>query len=350
MNRLIIIGNGFDLAHNLKTGYQDFILEYLKKSLKECVTSSRKHIIGKPGEFYHYKDELIELKQKNKYDKDEFFKALEKNKTAEELISFIKAQNFQVSYHFILLEETIKGYCNHNWVDIESLYFELMFNLHKDKQPIKEYNNKFDILKSKLEAYLLDVQIKTPFSVSKNIKEIMNKYNDIFYNNEESLMILNFNYTNTINAYKAYFGWSNYNVINIHGGLKDSNNPIIFGFGDEHNLDYKNLENEDDKNLFTHIKSVHYFKKNNHPDLMTYLNSKEFEVYIFGHSCGVSDRTLLKEIFEHQKCEKIKIFYHQKDDGSNDFTDKTIDIMKHFENKGEMRKKIISEESSVQMP
>lgn len=26
MNRIIIIGNGFDLAHNLKTGYQDFIV------------------------------------------------------------------------------------------------------------------------------------------------------------------------------------------------------------------------------------------------------------------------------------------------------------------------------------
>lgn len=25
MNRIIIIGNGFDLAHNLKTGYKDFI-------------------------------------------------------------------------------------------------------------------------------------------------------------------------------------------------------------------------------------------------------------------------------------------------------------------------------------
>ena len=28
MNRIIIIGNGFDLAHNLKTGYQDFINDY----------------------------------------------------------------------------------------------------------------------------------------------------------------------------------------------------------------------------------------------------------------------------------------------------------------------------------
>lgn len=31
MNRLIIVGNGFDLAHGLKTGYNDFFLWYLKR-------------------------------------------------------------------------------------------------------------------------------------------------------------------------------------------------------------------------------------------------------------------------------------------------------------------------------
>ena len=29
MNRLIIIGNGFDLAHGIKTSYKDFIADYL---------------------------------------------------------------------------------------------------------------------------------------------------------------------------------------------------------------------------------------------------------------------------------------------------------------------------------
>lgn len=31
MNRLVIIGNGFDLAHGLKTGYKDFIDWYWDK-------------------------------------------------------------------------------------------------------------------------------------------------------------------------------------------------------------------------------------------------------------------------------------------------------------------------------
>ena len=33
MNRLIVIGNGFDLAHGMKTSYYDFITNYIKNRL-----------------------------------------------------------------------------------------------------------------------------------------------------------------------------------------------------------------------------------------------------------------------------------------------------------------------------
>jgi len=33
MNQLIIIGNGFDLAHGLKTSYKDFILDLLSSEV-----------------------------------------------------------------------------------------------------------------------------------------------------------------------------------------------------------------------------------------------------------------------------------------------------------------------------
>jgi hypothetical protein len=35
MNRLVIIGNGFDLAHKMKTSYKDFILDFLKEGLQK---------------------------------------------------------------------------------------------------------------------------------------------------------------------------------------------------------------------------------------------------------------------------------------------------------------------------
>jgi len=65
----------------------------------------------------------------------------------------------------------------------------------------------------------------------------------------------------------------------------------------------------------------------------------KFQVYIIGHSCGLSDRTMFREIFGHENCRSIKIFYYQRPDGSTDFTQKTFDMARHFTDKGEMRKK-----------
>ena len=53
MNKLILIGNGFDLAHNLETSYNDFILWYLKKSYDRCNTT------------YVLEDELLRFNTEN---------------------------------------------------------------------------------------------------------------------------------------------------------------------------------------------------------------------------------------------------------------------------------------------
>ncbi len=37
MNRIIIIGNGFDLAHGLKTSFYDFLSDYLTKVFNEIL-------------------------------------------------------------------------------------------------------------------------------------------------------------------------------------------------------------------------------------------------------------------------------------------------------------------------
>jgi hypothetical protein len=63
-----------------------------------------------------------------------------------------------------------------------------------------------------------------------------------------------------------------------------------------------------------------------------------------GHSCGLSDRTLLNRIVEHDNCTKIKIFYHAKSDSENDYIEKTQELSRHFSSKSkhDMRIKIKS--------
>ena len=42
MNRLVIIGNGFDMAHGLKTSYMDFINWYWERRIEALVDNTSK--------------------------------------------------------------------------------------------------------------------------------------------------------------------------------------------------------------------------------------------------------------------------------------------------------------------
>ena len=52
LNRLVSIGNGFDLAHGLRTSYKDFIDWYICESFNQFCTNKG------------YQDSLIEIKHK----------------------------------------------------------------------------------------------------------------------------------------------------------------------------------------------------------------------------------------------------------------------------------------------
>jgi hypothetical protein len=59
---------------------------------------------------------------------------------------------------------------------------------------------------------------------------------------------------------------------------------------------------------------------------------------------------MLDQIFEHQNCKSIKIYYYKKVDGSNDYTEKTYEISRHFKDKGMIRKKIVPFDLSQVIP
>src|SRR3546814_6023946 len=92
---------------------------------------------------------------------------------------------------------------------------------------------------------------------------------------------------------------------------------MIFGFGDELDEDYAKMEAQRTKGFSEYIKSFWYFRANNYHDLIRFIDGEEFQVYILGHSCGLSDRTMLNMVFEHDNCKSIKIFYHQSDQENN---------------------------------
>ncbi|MCQ0113132.1 AbiH family protein, partial [Zhouia amylolytica] len=175
-----------------------------------------------------------------------------------------------------------------------------------------------------------------------------------------SIQILNFNYTDTIfrygndsNSSENKEAYVDYNF--IHGNINSiDQNPIIFGYGDETDDNYDVIEKINDNELLKHIKSFGYFKTDNYYRLLRFIEQPEgYQVFVVGHSCGLSDRVMLKRIFEHENCKSIQIFYHEWgneiDQKSNDYTIKTQEISRHFTNKNMMRQKIVPEEHCLAM-
>jgi len=255
----------------------------------------------------------------------------------------------------------------YNWVDIENEYYtELKKCLKKtgdeilcNNDKIKKLNEEFSQIRKWLETYLIE-NIKIPEEKDDLIfkklykillpelcpveNQIIDRVNDKI-NDEDIVLFLNFNYTNTEKVYYDYF--NNYltgnRVLNyhIHGEIDNPKNPIIFGYGDEIDKEYLEIENTNNNDLLENVKSMKYLQTPNYRNLLLFLDSYDFEVFVLGHSCGLSDRTLLNTIFEHDNCKRIKIFYHQRKDGTDDFDEKIMNIYRNFKKKQSVRAKVV---------
>ena len=166
---------------------------------------------------------------------------------------------------------------------------------------------------------------------------LVTRYNNV--NAPSQIIFLNFNYTNTV---KSIINTGCIPIknrhIHIHGAVNNKNNPIIFGYGDDTKEDYESLEKNGEKELLRKFKSFQYSRTHYYHNLLYYLDNWKFDVFIVGHSCGLSDGTLLKTIFEHDKCIGIQNFHYKGE--SEDFN-KRIEISRHFTNKVLMRERVL---------
>jgi hypothetical protein len=144
MNRLVIIGNGFDLAHGLPTSYRDFIDDYWAN-----VKNSNHN-----DDFISFVD-LFDLDFKN-------------TKNLHELAKFIKQSNEKIKFsdgeiytehgnnyatgqyprkHILIYKNSFFKFINQkniqNWVDIENEYYRQLKKIINSKcldtSKIKEF-------------------------------------------------------------------------------------------------------------------------------------------------------------------------------------------------------------------
>lgn len=410
MNKLVIIGNGFDLAHGLPTGYRDFIDTYWQR-------------IPLNFDIYlqnqQYNDEFVEVYYKfNReyitvcYDIIPEIKTIENYENFHNFIyKYSKANNpnsdicdcsfnFKNDFFRIINEKN-----SQNWVDIENQYYYQLKKIVKSKcldmskseeywteeqrKQVKKLNDEFDSIKNLFENYLKEKVIQEynfddhrnpvgdtfqfpeifkPIFFNQNSEKLdkfleefpipnQDRIRQLFTEQEDvaqyvsQLAFLNFNYTPTNNKYiESLNSFIDVKNIHIHGFVDEKRNPINFGFGDEMDDDYKIIENINDNEYLKNFKSFQYLHTSNYKNLLDFIDSESFQVYIMGHSCGLSDRTLLNTIFEHQNCISIKVFYYQKEDGTDNYTEITQNISRHFNKKKLMREKIVNKTLCQPLP
>ena len=381
MNRLVIIGNGFDMAHGLKTSYKDFINWYWDRRVDAFVGNITKVSA----------DSLCKLTIKDNpnlscwnvfaFD-NSYFKDILGNRTCSgyevitELQKYPDTFSVDTTPFFGTIIQSIE---TKGWVDIENDYYQLLKQCTGNAgrgYSVKELNEQLAYLQEKLVEYLRTIDVPVTIeTINSAIRENIciedlsiegkalaktmgvieydtNAFDDNRYMDErfsgmppERTMLLCFNYTGTVKEYEQYGGL----ILNyIHGELEHPEH-IIFGYGDELDKDYQDILDKQDNELLKNVKSVKYLETRNYHKMLDFLMAAPFQVLIMGHSCGNSDRTLLNTVFEHENCVSIKPFYHKWEDGSDNYLELVQNISRNFNNMKLFRDRVVNKEQCKTM-
>lgn len=318
MNNLIIIGNGFDLAHGLKTSYNDFIEHLINKTIKENTFRS---LIVEDYEIQTYE----QLKKQVKHYK-------------------IRASDFKNKMLGILLEDiSIK-----NWCDIEAKYYEILSRLGTDQASYTNHqalNKDFSFLRDSLAEYL-----NSDIGIFKQIES----YSEFFrYIDKPSTLILNFNYTPTLKLlYHSVLKDSK--IIYIHGEVQSEDNPIIFGFAATHEQSRNLIQKGENENM-RFIKKNLYKTTENRPLLKKHLEDiTEIDITILGHSCGISDNLILNQIFIDKNIRSIRLLYYEEKEkdpkGREHYFQTQINIDRIMNDDQKFDRLLLDYQSSTRMP
>lgn len=391
MNRLIIVGNGFDLAHGLKTSYADFIDWYFKKVVeqlkirREKLEEQKETLENKIGPIHIYEDDLLKIDWGGSCNSviNVIDNIIDRVKKEGNIVVIRNEYDILKKYYSPLFERIIKDVENKGWVDIETDYYELLkdyaLNKRGDVRQLKDYalnkrgnvkqlNEELSYIEKKLIEYLKEVEngYFSPSPIIKTFGEEIKKmiYEDISsrdvsikyhrlsrdkeQDKQNKVVLLNFNYTKIADKYIG-----NKNAVHIHGKLDDEGS-VIFGYGDELDKKYKEIEELNDNECLEKIKSVKYLERDNYRKMQAFIESEPFQVYVMGHSCGNSDRTLLNTIFEHENCVSIKPFYYAyKDKEGNDrdnYTEIVRNITRNFNDKQLLRERVVNKTYCQPLP
>lgn len=407
MNRIVLIGNGLDQAHNLKTSYQDFIDWYWRKWGERLLHGLNKveddglclfalnDNIEIPSWYlvwtgYYYKrvnpfipwdiDEVVNLaKNDKKLCKFEYCSPFFENICQSiETKGWVDIEN---EYYNFLKKYTVEEYSKHNLI-------ELNRQLHCLKDLLLEYlglinQQEVDIDESIRNKIYAPIKLDDIAVAAKGVlKEcvdawmgasehsFIDKIHRYGLNEKENIESINYfkeNYSsgrmfftdaprpyllpdavmllnfNYTHTAELYHNAELGFIKYIHGKIDDPQG-VIFGYGDELDDDYKRLQMLNDSECLRNVKSIRYLETDNYRNLLAFAEAAPFQVCIMGHSCGNSDRTLLNTLFEHRNCISIKPYYYLKSNGIDNYIEIVQNISRNFRDMKLMRDRVVNKQ------
>lgn len=361
INRIVLVGNGFDIAHGFNVSFKAFIENLIIQTINDF----------KKGELEH--NNFLSICYLEGSPRVNFASTFEETKP------FLKLKEYESrSSHFRVTKSDLfkaieQEYAAASWVDLETIYFNLLteYVIKRKSHLIQTLNSQMSFLSSKLEQFLCEnIDLKgnsiNHQLYSQFIQVIYGK-SDITKNGwadsqkPNQYLFLNFNYTAIL---KLYFDALSDPVkfesdyVHIHGILRGDDaktgQKIVFGYGDEKHEKFLNFEQYNaPKEAFELIKSYKYLEAREYQKVIRFLSLAPYQVSIFGHSCGQSDRTLLRTMFNHKNCVSIKPYYYLDEHEKDDYFDKALAISMCFDDNENFRETLVNKkdcEPMVQVP
>lgn len=309
-SNLLIVGNGFDLEHGLKTQYTDFfdVIDKKAASKNEIILNNNKYFI-KDNNLLLY---LIKEYKQNKLQGNNWIDIETELKKIISLIEEINTNNFidNMSYYSGDEYTTKKKIQSKSSYYFKNCLFPFIIGNNYYKYINEHYNISIKILEkdlNELTNMLRDYLLEQDISNLTKTKDI----SDIDY---KITHVLNFNYTDTFR--KIYSDIDNNKIDFIHGSLNKNN--LVLGINETLTEDTENkiVDTVYFKKYFQRIYKKTDYQYVSWLDSTDSQNYADFDtVYIHGHSLDESDKEILEKIINSvlkKDTSTVKIFYYDE--------------------------------------
>lgn len=333
MSKLLVTGNGFDLAHGLPTSYNNFLL-FLRAITEFQPTPSEEARLDQAPLYKNLPASVRRFLHKH------FFSCGEQSQLPEEISLILKYLKSEYSEHtgenlWFTYFKQCSSRSGTNWIDFEQEIQQLVFTLESNTMSLSLMEGQLHVKLPKYPscdpsssqvnspefahclyqdlmnfAFCFELYLKTV------VEEELNAYNPDGQSVPQLIRdispdyVLTFNYTQTFE--RLYSGLvSAKNIHHLHGEIRaDSSAPssnLIFGF---HWPDA--MSDSRPSNFIWFEKYFQRILLDRGPHFYRWLhrNGWNLNTVIYGHSLDVTDRDILVSIIEQSS--QTTIYYHSE--------------------------------------